>query len=170
MGADSIRAGTAASIAGMIGVVVFMMVVYGLFGVFACIALVFNVFFVGALLSILQATLTLPGIAGVVLTVGMAVDANVLIYERMREEVRSGRTPISAVDAGFQRAFATIVDTHLTTLIAAILLLWFGSGPVRGFGWTLAIGIVTSLFTATMVTRLQVVAWLRRARPKKLPL
>ena len=170
MGADSIRAGTAASIAGMIGVVVFIIAVYGLFGVFAAIALVFNVFFVAALLSILQATLTLPGIAGVVLTVGMAVDANVLIYERMREEVRNGRTPISAVDAGFQRAFGTIVDTHLTTLIAAILLLWLGSGPVRGFGWTLAVGIVTSLFTATMVTRLQVIAWLRRARPKKLPL
>jgi len=170
MGADSIRAGTVASIAGMLGVVAFMIVVYGLFGVFACVALVFNVFFVGALLSILQATLTLPGIAGVVLTVGMAVDANVLIYERMREEVRNGRTPISAVDSGFQRAFGTIVDTHLTTLIAAVLLLMFGSGPVRGFGWTLAIGIVTSLFTATMVTRLQVIAWLRHVRPKKLPI
>jgi preprotein translocase subunit SecD len=170
MGQDSIRAGTVASIAGMLGVVVFMVVVYGLFGLFACIALVLNVLLIGALLSIIQATLTLPGIAGVVLTVGMAVDANVLIYERMREEIRNGRTPISAVDSGFQRAFGTIVDTHLTTLIAAILLLWFGSGPVRGFGWTLAIGIVTSLFTATMVTRLQVITWLRRVRPKKLPI
>ncbi len=134
-----------------------MVVVYGLFGVIADVALVFNLFLIVALLSVLQATLTLPGIAGIVLTVGMAVDANVLIYERMREEQRNGRTPISAIDAGFQRAFGTIIDSNLTTLIAAVLLYNFGSGPVKGFAVTLAIGILTSMFTAIRVTRLLVI-------------
>ncbi len=170
MGADSIRAGEIACIAGMAIVVVFMIAIYGLFGVMACVALTFNLFLIVALLSLLQATLTLPGIAGIVLTVGMAVDANVLIYERMREEQRNGRTPISAIDTGFQRAFGTIVDSNLTTLIAAALLYNFGSGPVKGFGVTLAIGILTSMFTAIWVTRLLVIAWMRRARPKALPL
>jgi preprotein translocase subunit SecD len=170
MGADSIRAGEIACVAGMAIVVVFMVVVYGLFGLMACVALVFNLFLIVALLSLLQATLTLPGIAGIVLTVGMAVDANVLIYERMREEQRNGRTPISAIDAGFQRAFGTIIDSNLTTLIAAALLYNFGSGPVKGFGVTLAIGILTSMFTAIWVTRLLVIGWMRRTRPKALPL
>ncbi len=170
MGADSIRAGEIACIAGMAIVVVFMVVVYGLFGAMACVALVFNLFLIAALLSLLGATLTLPGIAGVVLTVGMAVDANVLIYERMREEQRNGRTPISAIDAGFSRAFGTIVDSNLTTLIAAALLYNFGSGPIKGFGVTLAIGILTSMFTAIWVTRLLVIWWMRRTRPKALPL
>ncbi|MDP6120442.1 MAG: MMPL family transporter, partial [Rhodospirillales bacterium] len=112
---------------------------------------------------------TLPGIAGIVLTIGMAVDANVLVFERIREEVRAGRTPISAIDTGYSRAMTTIIDANVTTLIAAVLLYAFGSGPVRGFAVTLAIGIVSSMFTAIMLTRLLVVAWLRRTRPQILP-
>lgn len=169
LGADSIAAGTIASIVGSVAVVLFMIAAYGLFGLFADIALVANIVLVIACMSLLQATLTLPGIAGIVLTVGMAVDANVLIYERIREEVRAGRSPISAVDAGFSRAFGTIFDSHVTTLIAAILLYIFGTGPVRGFAVTLAIGITASLFTAVMVTRMIVVLWLERRRPKVLP-
>jgi preprotein translocase subunit SecD len=135
----------------------------------ADLALVVNMILIAGALSVLQATLTLPGIAGIVLTIGMAVDANVLIFEYIREEIRSGRTPISAVEAGFSRALTTIVDSNLTTLIAAVLLYSFGSGPVRGFAVTLAIGIVTSMFTATMLTRLIVVTWLRRTKPQTLP-
>jgi preprotein translocase subunit SecD len=170
LGADSIRAGIIASIVGSILVVAFMVAAYGLFGLFANMALVINVFMILAFMSLLQATLTLPGIAGIVLTIGMAVDANVLIYERIREEVRAGRTPISAIDAGFSRAFATILDSHVTTLTAALLLYIFGSGPVRGFAVTLGIGILASLFTSIMVTRLIVIVWLQRKRPQVLPL
>jgi len=170
LGADSIAAGKVASIIGIIAVVIFMGAAYGLFGVMADVALMMNMFLILAALSFLQATLTLPGIAGIVLTIGMAVDANVLVFERIREEVRAGRTPISAVDAGYSRAFTTIIDANLTTLIAAVLLYVFGSGPVRGFAVTLSIGIVTSMFTAIMLTRLLVVTWLRRKRPEKLPL
>jgi len=122
------------------------------------------------LLSVLQATLTLPGIAGIVLTIGMAVDANVLIFERIREEVRNGRSVFSSVDIGFRLAFRTIIDANITTLIAAILLFQFGSGPVRGFAVTLAIGIVTSMFTAIMFTRMLIVLWLKRVRPQTLPI
>jgi preprotein translocase subunit SecD len=170
LGADSIRAGAIACIIGLVAVVVFMGLVYGLFGVFANIALFVNLASILALLSVLQATLTLPGIAGIVLTIGMAVDANVLIFERIREEPRAGRTPISAMDAGYQRAFSTIIDANLTTLIAGILLYIFGSGPVRGFAVTLSIGIVTSMFSAIMLTRLMTVHWLRRMKPKVLPI
>ncbi|MFM2044316.1 MAG: putative protein-export rane protein SecD, partial [Pseudomonadota bacterium] len=123
-----------------------------------------------AALSILQATLTLPGIAGIVLTIGMAVDANVLIFERIREEVANGRTPIAAIDAGYNRALTTIIDSNLTTLIAALLLFMFGSGPVKGFAVTLSIGILASMFTAIMVTRLMVVTWLRQKKPKVIPI
>ncbi|MEK9671226.1 MAG: protein translocase subunit SecD [Rhodospirillaceae bacterium] len=168
LGADSIESGKIASIIGLIAVIVFMALYYGRFGVMADIALLFNMLLILGTLSVIQATLTLPGIAGIVLTIGMAVDANVLIFERMREEVRAGRTPISAVDAGYSRALTTIVDANVTTLIAAVLLYAFGSGPVRGFAVTLAIGIGTSMFTAIMVTRLMVVTWLRRARPQEL--
>ena len=170
LGADSIAAGKIASILGMIAVLVFMAAAYGLFGFMADVALVVNMVLILGVLSFLQATLTLPGIAGIVLTIGMAVDANVLVFERIREEVRSGRTPISAVDTGYSRAFTTIMDANLTTLIAALLLYVFGSGPVRGFAVTLSIGIVTSMFTAIMLTRLLVVTWLRRTKPKVLPL
>jgi len=121
-------------------------------------------------LSLLQATLTLPGIAGIVLTIGMAVDANVLVFERIREEVRAGRTPISAIDAGYSRAITTIIDANLTTLIAALILFYFGSGPVRGFAVTLSIGIVTSMFTAIMLTRLLVVAWIKSRRVSEVPI
>jgi len=170
LGADSIRAGKIASIIGLVFVAVFMLVVYGLFGVFANIALIVNIVLLIGCLSAVGATLTLPGIAGIVLTMGMAVDANVLIYERMREEYRLGRGVISALGAGFDRALVTIVDSQLTTLIAAILLFQFGTGPIRGFAVTLAIGLFTSLFTAIMITRLQLFLWLRWKRPTTLPI
>ena len=169
MGADSIRAGKFASVLAVLAVIVFMSAAYGLFGIMACIALIINLILLSAALSMLQATLTLPGIAGIVLTVGMAVDANVLIFERIREEQRGGRTPISAVDSGYRRALTTIIDANLTTLIAAVLLFQFGSGPIKGFAVTLAIGLMTSMFTAIMVTRLMIVTWLRRRRPQRLP-
>jgi preprotein translocase subunit SecD len=121
-------------------------------------------------LSGLQATLTLPGIAGIVLTLGMAVDANVLVFERIREEERNFKGLIAAVDAGYRRALVTIFDANITTLIAALILYYFGSGPVKGFAVTLAIGLVTSMFTAIMVTRLMVATWLRRRRPQALPI
>ena len=145
-----------------------MFIVYGKFGAMADVALTINMILILAVLSMLQATLTLPGIAGIVLTIGMAVDANVLIFERIREEVRLGRTPISSIDAGYRQAITTIIDANVTTLIAAILLYIFGSGPVRGFAVTLAVGIVTSMFTAIMVTRLMIITWLRKTKPKEL--
>jgi len=168
LGQDSIDAGKTASVIGLLLVIVFMVVSYGRFGVMADIALLFNVALILALLSVLQATLTLPGIAGIVLTIGMAVDANVLIFERIREEIRNGRSPLNAVDAGYRRALTTIIDSNLTTLIAAILLFGLGSGPIKGFAVTLSIGILTSMFTAIMVTRFQVILWLRRTRPQTL--
>ncbi|MBF0247570.1 MAG: protein translocase subunit SecD [Alphaproteobacteria bacterium] len=170
LGADSIAAGKVASIIGLIAVVVFMAFYYGRFGLFADVALVMNIVLIMALLSVFQATLTLPGIAGIVLTIGMAVDANVLVFERIREEFRAGRGVMGSVDAGYQLAFSTIIDANLTTLIAAALLFSFGSGPVQGFAVTLAIGIVSSMFTAIWVTRLLLVTWLRRARPSTLAL
>ena len=166
-----ISAGKIAALIGLAGVLVFMGLSYGLFGLFANIALVSNVALMFAILSSLQATLTLPGIAGIVLTIGMAVDANVLIFERIREELRGGRSPISAIDAGYSRAMSTIIDSNLTTLIAAIILFSFGTGPIKGFSVTLGVGIVTSFFTAIMVTRLMVVTWLWRVKPSNsLPL
>jgi preprotein translocase subunit SecD len=170
LGADSIRAGIAASIVATVGIAIFMIVCYGLLGVFADIALVANNVLMIGILTLLGATLTLPGIAGIVLTMGMAVDANVLIYERMREEQHAGRGVISALDTGFRKAFGTIIDAHLTALIAAIALFEVGSGPVKGFAVTLAIGIVSTLFTAYLVTRLIVSTWVRFARPKTVPL
>lgn len=170
LGADSIEAGEKASILALIAVLVFMVVAYGLFGLFASLALVINIFLIFALLSSLQATLTLPGIAGIVLTVGMAVDANVLIFERIREEYNNGRTLISSLDAGYNHALSTIVDANITTLIAALFLFAVGTGPIKGFAVTLAIGIVTSMFTAILLTRLLVVLWHNYFKPKKLPL
>tara|TARA_B100000315_G_C14592033_1_gene596428 strand:+ start:4610 stop:6190 length:1581 start_codon:yes stop_codon:yes gene_type:complete len=170
LGADSIAAGKVASIIGLILVVIFMVITYGVFGVFADVALMVNMVLILGGLSLLQATLTLPGIAGIVLTIGMAVDANVLVFERIREEVRAGRTPISAIDAGYSRAITTIIDANLTTLIAALILFYFGSGPVRGFAVTLSIGIVTSMFTAIMLTRLLVVTWIRSRRVTEVPI
>ena len=170
LGADSIAAGKIASILGLVFVIVFMSVAYGLFGLLAACALLANLVLIMGALSVLQATLTLPGIAGIVLTIGMAVDANVLIFERIREETRNGRGPVTAIDAGYRRALTTIIDSNLTTLIAAILLFSFGSGPIKGFAVTLAIGLVTSMFTAIMLTRLMVVTWLRQRRPQALPI
>lgn len=143
---------------------------YGTFGVFAVLGLIVNGLLIVALMSTIGMTLTLPGIAGLVLTVGMAVDANVLIYERIREELRAGKTPISAIEAGFSRAMVTIIDSQLTTLAAALLMFFLGSGPIRGFAVTLSIGIFTSVFTAVTVTRLLVALWLQsqRGRPQKI--
>lgn len=170
LGADSIAAGKWAGIIGLIGVMVFMALYYGpVFGLAADIALLVNLVLITALLSMLQATLTLPGIAGIVLTIGMAVDANVLVFERIREEARVGKSPMAAVDTGYREAMRTIIDANVTTLIAAILLYAFGSGPVRGFAVTLGCGIVTSMFTAIMLTRLLISTWLRRTRPSLLP-
>jgi SecD/SecF fusion protein len=169
LGQDSIDAGKISGIIAGILVVAFMVVAYGLLGVIANIALAANVAMIVAILSLLGATLTLPGIAGIVLTVGMAVDSNVLIYERIKEERRNGRSVIQAIDSGFARALATIVDANLTTLIAAAVLFWLGSGPVKGFAVTLAIGIVTTVFTAFTFTRWLVAEWVRRWRPKEIP-
>ena len=170
LGADSIAAGKVASVVGLILVAVFMVAAYGLFGLFAVAALIMNMVLIIAALSLLQATLTLPGIAGIVLTIGMAVDANVLIFEHIREESALGKPIISSIEAGFARALTTIVDSNLTTLFAGLLLYFLGSGPVRGFGVTLSIGIVTSMFTALTVTHLLVATWLNRARPTLLPI
>ena len=170
LGQDSIEKGELAAYVGSILVIVFMLVTYRLFGVFANIAVMINVAMIFGLLSLLNATLTLPGIAGIVLTVGIAVDSNVLIYERIREELRHGRTPISAIDAGFTRALATILDSNITTFIAAAVLFYIGTGPVRGFAVTLGIGIITTLFTAFTLTRLIVAWWVQWKRPKTVPI
>jgi protein-export membrane protein SecD len=168
LGSDSIKAGRYSAVAGLGMVALFMILRYGLFGFFADIALTLNVVLLLAVLSLFGATLTLPGIAGIVLTMGMAVDANVLIYERIREEQRNGRTMLAAIDTGFKRAMATIIDANMTHLIASLILFELGSGPVQGFAVTLGVGIITSFFTAVMVTRLIVVTWLNAVRPRKL--
>jgi len=170
LGADSIQAGSFASVLGLSLVAIFMIITYGLFGLFSVIALALNLILVLGALSVIGATLTLPGIAGIVLTVGMAVDANVLIFERMREELKTGRTLLNSLESGFKQAFKTIIDSNLTTLIAAVLLFWFGSGPVRGFAVTLGFGILSTLFTATMVSRLMVITWVRQMKPSTLPI
>ena len=169
LGQDSIDAGKVASYIGAALVVVFMVLIYGLLGIISVVALAANIAMIVALLSVLGATLTLPGIAGIVLTIGMAVDSNVLIFERIREERRAGRSVIQAIDAGFSRALATIVDANVTTLIAAVILFYLGSGPVRGFAVTLAIGIMTTVFTAFTFSRWMVAEWVKRRRPKELP-
>ncbi len=172
LGQDSIEAGKIASILGLVAVVVFILATYGLFGVFANLALFVNLALIVGALSLLQATLTLPGIAGIVLTIGMAVDANVLIFERIKEEIRSGKTTITAIDTGYSRAFGTILDANITTFIAAAILFLLGSGPIQGFAVTLAIGIVTSVFTACTFTRFIVAKWLGRqpSRTVKAPI
>ncbi|MFM2278584.1 MAG: hypothetical protein RLZZ444_815, partial [Pseudomonadota bacterium] len=169
LGADSIRAGLIAGIIGLVAVIAFMTFFYGTLGIIANIAMIINVVMMIAILSLLGATLTLPGIAGIVLTIGQAVDSNVLFYERFREEVKAGRSIPQAMEAGFSKAFGTIIDANLTTLIAAVILFYMGSGPVRGFAVTLSIGIVTTVFTAYTVSRLMIAIWMRRTRPKTLP-
>jgi preprotein translocase subunit SecD len=170
LGQDSIQKGKIAAVVGSLLVVVFMLATYGLFGFFANLAVAVNVAMIFGLLSLLNATLTLPGIAGIVLTVGIAVDSNVLIYERIREEVRAGRSAISAIDAGFTRALATILDSNITTFIAAAVLFFIGTGAVRGFAVTLGIGILTTVFTAFTLTRLIVASWVRWRRPQVVPI
>lgn len=170
LGSDSIAAGKTAAIIAFIAVFTLMAASYGLFGFFANIALALNIVFIFAVLSILQATLTLPGIAAIILTIGIAVDSNVLIYERIREELRNGRSVLSAVDTGYREALRTIFDSNLTTLIVALILFSFGSGPVKGFAVAMSVGIITSLFSSIMITRLLVVAWLRKKKPSSLAL
>ncbi len=170
LGMDSIQAGAKAAIIAIVMVVVFMVLFYGMFGLFADIAMLVNAFMTMTLLALFEATLTMPGIAGIVLTVGMAVDANVLIYERIREETKNGKTPYAAIQDGFKMAFGTIIDSHITTLVAALILYYFGTGTVKGFAVTLAIGIICSLYTSVLVTRLMVVTWLKSKRPKTLSL
>ena len=170
LGSDSIAAGTYAAMVAIALVVVFMFVSYGLFGLFSNIALLMNMVILLGALSLLQATLTLPGIAGIVLTLGMAVDANVLIFERIREEIARGRTAFSAVENGFKSAFGTIMDSNITTLMAASVLFLFGTGTIKGFAVTLSLGILSSMFTAIMLTRMQVVLWLKKRKPSVIPI
>lgn len=170
LGSDSVAAGEIAALIGFAAVIIYITLSYGLFGVFANVALIINVALIGAVLSILGATLTLPGIAGVVLTIVMAVDANVLIFERIREEIANGKSALNAIDVGYSRALTTILDANITTFIAAAILFQLGSGPVKGFAVTLAIGILTSVFTAFTVTRMMVALWFMRRRPAALDL
>lgn len=166
LGQDSIDAGKTAAIVGMVAVSIYMIASYGLFGIFANIALAFNMALIFAVLSALGATLTLPGIGGIVLTIGMAVDANVLVYERIREELRQAKTPGRAIELGYERALSAIIDANLTTFITAVVLFLMGSGTVKGFAVTLGIGVITSVFTAIYITRLIVEVWMRRTNPK----
>ncbi|TAF14612.1 MAG: protein translocase subunit SecD [Alphaproteobacteria bacterium] len=170
LGADSIAAGMVASIVSVVLVVVFMLISYGLLGLFASVALCVNMLLLFACLTLLQATLTLPGIAGIVLTLGMAVDANVLIYERIKEEFRRGIALSLAIERGFKGAFATILDSNITTLIAALILFFLGSGAIKGFAVTLSLGIITSMFSAILVTRILVTLWLNAGRSPRVTL
>jgi len=153
LGKDNIAKGFNSVAIGFILVLIFMAIYYRVYGLFADVALTLNLVLIVSLLSLLQATLTLPGIAGIVLTVGMAVDANVLIFERIREEIRNGNSPQASIHAGYEKAFSTILDANITTLIAALVLFSFGAGPIKGFAVTLSLGIMCSMFTAIMVTR-----------------
>jgi len=169
LGADAIRDGALSLAAGFVLVLAFMATFYGLFGWFANIALVVNLVIMLAILSVMGATLTLPGMAGILLTLGMAVDANVLINERVREEVKAGRKPLAALEAGYKRAYGTIIDSNVTTLLAHVTLFIFGSPPVRGFAVTICVGIITTLFTATVLVRLITSRWYISRRPAELP-
>ena len=168
LGADSIKAGQNATIIAVILVAIFMILAYMFFGLIANVALIVNLIWLIGAMSALQATLTLPGIAGIALTLGMAVDANVLIYERVKEEIRNGMKPLSAIEAGYKRAMATVTDSNLTTLIGAGVLWWQGTGPVKGFAVTLGLGILISMFTAISLTRLIIIFWYRWRKPKTL--
>ncbi|MBV9995319.1 MAG: protein translocase subunit SecD [Caulobacteraceae bacterium] len=170
LGADAVRAGEISLAIGAALILAFIILAYGLFGIFAAIALVVNLLMMFGALSMSQATLTLPGIAGLILTMAVAVDANVLIYERMRDEANAGRAPMAAADAGYRRAMTSIFDANVTTMISALIMFSFGAGPVKGFAWTLSIGVVTSVFTAIMVTQLLIGWWFRAAKPKALPI
>jgi preprotein translocase subunit SecD len=168
LGKENIEQGFRSVIIGFVLVLVFMGVYYRVFGLVANLALTFNLVMIVSVLSMLQATLTLPGIAGIVLTTGMAVDANVLIFERIREEIRNGNTPQASIESGYKKAFSTIADANITTLIAAVVLFGFGTGPIKGFAITLSIGIATSMFTAIMGTRAVINLYYGGRRVKKL--
>jgi len=171
LGADAVKAGTVSAVVGLAATVVFMIAIYGfLFGGVSIIGLVVNGLMIIGIMSFTQATLTLPGIAGLILTLAVAVDANVLIYERMRDELRAGRSLIASMDAGFARAMATIMDANITHLLSALILFQFGSGPVKGFAWTLSIGVLTTVFSAVLVSQVLLGWWFRAARPKILPI
>lgn len=170
LGSDSIKAGETAAMVALAAVTLFMVLSYGLFGLFANIALLVNMVLLLGALAWFGATLTLPGIAGIVLTFGMAVDANVLIYERIREENLKGRSPMASVESGFKAAFGTIMDSNITSLIAAALLYYFGTGAVKGFAVTLSLGILTSMFTAILVTRMLIAAWIGTMHPRRIPI
>ncbi len=167
LGADSIEAGMRAAVVGLVAMGIITIYIYGTFGVYALIGLLVHGILISALMSAVGATLTLPGIAGFVLTIAMAVDANVLIYERVREEMRAGKTQVMAIETGFRRAFTTILDSQLTTLVAGMIMFWLGSGPIRGFAVTLSLGILTSVFAAVTVTRLLCAMWLKNAKAAK---
>jgi SecD/SecF fusion protein len=171
LGADAVKAGALSAAVGLVGVAIFMVAIYGwLFGGVSLVGLIVNGLMIIGLMSLTQATLTLPGIAGLILTLAVAVDANVLIYERMRDELRAGRSLISAMDAGFSRAMATILDANITHLLSAVILFNFGAGPVKGFAWTLSIGVLTTVFSAVLVTQVLLAWWFRVRRPKSLPI
>ena len=170
LGEEAVRAGGISLMIGAIAIVVFMLLAYGLFGVFATIGLVVNVLLLIGIMNLNQFAMTLPGIAGIILTLAVAVDANVLIYERMRDEQRLGHSPMSAADHGFRRALVSIVDANVTSAISAIIMFNFGSGPVKGFALTLLIGVLTSVFSAIVVTQLLIGWWFRVAKPKALPI
>jgi preprotein translocase subunit SecD len=170
LGADSIISGKVSAILGLILVIGFMLASYRLFGLFSGVALIINMMIIIAVIALFGATLTLPGIAGIVLTMGMAVDGNVLIFERIKEEIKLGMSPYSAVENGFKQAFRTILDSNITTLIAALLLYIFGSGPIKGFAVTLSVGILSSMFSSILITRMMVVSWLKAYKPSKIVL
>jgi preprotein translocase subunit SecD len=170
LGSDSIQNGKIATIAGFVLVAIFMIIFYGFFGVVANIALIVNIGIIISLLSMLSATLTLPGIAGIVLTMGMSVDANVLIFERIKEELQNKKSVLASIEQGFNQAYRTILDSNITTLIVAIFLYLFGNGSVKGFAVTLSIGITSSMFTAILLTRMIIAIWVKYNRPKKLSL
>ncbi|MBI1196628.1 MAG: protein translocase subunit SecD [Phenylobacterium sp.] len=171
LGADAIQAGSVSAIVGLAAVIVFMILIYGLlFGGVSVVGLLVNGLLIIAVMSVTQATLTLPGIVGLILTLAVAVDANVLIYERMRDEIRAGRPVATAMDSGFSRAMGTIMDANITTILAALIMFQFGSGPVKGFAWTLSVGVVTTVFSAVLVTQVLLAWWFRATRPKTLPI
>ncbi len=171
LGSDAIQAGQLSTVIGLAAVIIFMIAIYGfLFGGVSIIGLLVNGLLIIAIMSFTQATLTLPGIVGLILTLAVAVDANVLIYERMRDEIRAGRPIATAMDAGFSRAMGTIMDANITTILAALIMFQFGSGPVKGFAWTLSVGVVTTVFSAVLVTQVLLAWWFRTTRPKTLPI
>jgi preprotein translocase subunit SecD len=170
LGADAVRAGTISLAIGGAAIIIFIVLAYGLFGVFAAIALIVNVLLIMGLMSMTQATLTFPGIAGLILTLAVAVDANVLIYERIRDEAHAGRTLIMSLDTGYRRALVSIIDANITSAISALIMFQFGSGPIRGFAWTLLVGVFTSVFTAVIITQVLIGIWFRAKKPKILPI